>query len=182
VVSLCQPAQSHESERRIDWRAHDRVAFGFLRLCVTGRDSGRRSGRAYTAKARGGFRRGHSLHNDKVRRAPRWIHWTGQIQAGRAGRLRWSLGCMLASGARYRAAALPPPRNGTISLQREAMTHTPTHTHTHTRTGGPRQFGLRGGSWLLATGYWQLLATGSTTGYWELPLGAMWHGALGDEA
>jgi hypothetical protein len=30
------------------------------------------------------FRRGHSLHNDKVRRAPRW---TGQIQAGRGGRL-----------------------------------------------------------------------------------------------
>jgi hypothetical protein len=29
---------------------------------------------------RGDFRRGHSLHNDKVRRAPRW---TGQIQAGR---------------------------------------------------------------------------------------------------
>jgi hypothetical protein len=33
---------------------------------------------------RGDFRRGYSLHNDKVRRAPRW---TGQIQAGRGGRL-----------------------------------------------------------------------------------------------
>jgi hypothetical protein len=32
---------------------------------------------------RGDFRRGHSLHNDKVRRAP----LTGQIQAGRGGRL-----------------------------------------------------------------------------------------------
>jgi hypothetical protein len=33
---------------------------------------------------------GHSLHNDKVRRAPRW---TGQIQAGRGGRLT-GLGAM----------------------------------------------------------------------------------------
>jgi hypothetical protein len=33
---------------------------------------------------RGFVRRGHSSHNDKVRRSPRW---TGQIQAGRGGRL-----------------------------------------------------------------------------------------------
>jgi hypothetical protein len=34
---------------------------------------------------------------------------------------------MRASGARCRAAALPPPRNGTIPLQREVITHTHTH-------------------------------------------------------
>jgi hypothetical protein len=46
------------------------------------------------------FRRGHSLHNDKVRRAPRW---TGQIQVGRGGRLmelRVQPCGMRASGAR----------------------------------------------------------------------------------
>jgi hypothetical protein len=35
--------------------------------------------------------------------------------------------CMRASGARCRAAALPPPRNGTIPLPREVITHTHTH-------------------------------------------------------
>jgi hypothetical protein len=48
------------------------------------------------------FRRGHSLHNDKVGRAPRW---TGQIQAGRGGRLM-ELGVQRTSGH-----SLPPPRS-----------------------------------------------------------------------
>jgi hypothetical protein len=52
---------------------------------------------------RGDFRRGHSLHIDKVRRAPRW---TGQIQAGRGGRL---MGLGVHAGE---WSALPPRGTG----------------------------------------------------------------------
>jgi hypothetical protein len=67
---------------------------------------------------RGEFRRGHSLHNDKVRRAPRW---TGQIQAGRGGRL---IVLGVPAGV-WRAlpcgCAPPPPRNETAPLQDEDL-------------------------------------------------------------
>jgi hypothetical protein len=44
---------------------------------------------------------------------------------------------MRASGARCRAAALPPPaERDYIPLQREVITHT--HTHTHTQIRGSR--------------------------------------------
>jgi hypothetical protein len=54
---------------------------------------------------RGDFGRGHSSHNDKVGRAP---HWTGQIQAGRGGRLM-GLGVHGCERVERALTPLPPP-------------------------------------------------------------------------
>jgi hypothetical protein len=68
---------------------------------------------------RGDFCRGHSLHNDKVRRA---LRWTGQVQAGRDGG-RLMMGNVVELGVHAGEwSALPygstaPPENGTIPLQ-----------------------------------------------------------------
>jgi hypothetical protein len=56
----------------------------------------------------------------------------------------WGLECMRASGARCCAAALLPPRNGTIPLQREVITHTHTHTPMHTVVFKSRRHGAQG--------------------------------------
>jgi hypothetical protein len=72
---------------------------------------------------------GHSLHNDKVERAPRW---TGQIQAGCGGRLM-ELGVHADEWS-----ALPPPRNGATPLQREVITHAHAEgAYQHPNNGNP---------------------------------------------
>jgi hypothetical protein len=82
---------------------------------------------------RGDFRRGYSLHNDKVRRAPRW---TGQIQAGRGGRLM-GLGVHAGEWSALPCGSAAPPAERDCPLAKGSNnthppTPTPPHTHTHT--------------------------------------------------
>jgi hypothetical protein len=84
----------------------------------------------------GGFRRGHSLHNDTVRREP---HWTGQIQAGCGGRLM-ELGVHAGewSALPCGRAAAPPPRSGRGPVQWGVTTPPPPPPHTPPPQGGKK--------------------------------------------
>ena len=72
---------------------------------------------------RGDFRRGYSSHKNKVRRA---LRWTGQIQAGRGGRLM-GLGVHAGEWSALPCGSAAPPAERDYPLAKGSN-----NTHTHT--------------------------------------------------